>query len=167
MERKRPEGWPVGSFDSYAQAQAAVDMLSDNNFPVEELTIVGVDLMEVEKVTGRLTWAKVIIRGVLSGAWLGVFFAILLGATGANWGNALAIGIGLGIICGVVMVTVPYAMQGGRRDFSSETQIVAGRYDVLCNPQKAREARDRIATFTQETARGFAPARQQSPQEQN
>ena len=32
--RPRPEGWPVGSFDSYADAQAAVDMLSDkSDFP--------------------------------------------------------------------------------------------------------------------------------------
>ena len=59
--RPRPEGWPVGSFDSYADAQAAVDMLSDkSDFPVAELTIVGVDLMEVEHVVGRLTWGRVI-----------------------------------------------------------------------------------------------------------
>ena len=50
----------MGSFDSYADAQAAVDMLSDkSDFPVAELTIVGVDLMEVEHVVGRLTWGRV------------------------------------------------------------------------------------------------------------
>ena len=52
--RPRPEGWPVGSFDSYADAQAAVDMLSDkSDFPVAELTIVGVDLMG----SGTRCWA--------------------------------------------------------------------------------------------------------------
>ncbi|CAB0840100.1 hypothetical protein FRC0337_00949 [Corynebacterium diphtheriae] len=57
-DRAKPEGWPVGSFESYAQAQAAVDMLADNNFPVDKLTIVGVDLMEVERVVGKLTWGE-------------------------------------------------------------------------------------------------------------
>ncbi len=66
--RQRPSGWPVGSFESYLDAQAAVDKLSDQEFPVDALTIVGVDLLEVENVTGRLTWGKVIGSGALSGA---------------------------------------------------------------------------------------------------
>ena len=48
-----PKGWPVGSYPTYAEAQRAVDYLSDNQFPVKEVTIVGVDLMQVERVTGR------------------------------------------------------------------------------------------------------------------
>ena len=32
--RPRPTGWPVGSFDSYVDAQAAVDKLSDEEFDV-------------------------------------------------------------------------------------------------------------------------------------
>lgn len=49
-----PKGWPVGSYPTYAEAQKAVDYLSDNQFPVQQVTIVGVDLMQVERVTGRL-----------------------------------------------------------------------------------------------------------------
>ena len=44
---ERPAGWPVGSFNTYAEAQAAVDNLSDRSFPVENLSIVGVDLIQV------------------------------------------------------------------------------------------------------------------------
>ncbi|WP_425292283.1 general stress protein [Corynebacterium mayonis] len=51
--RQRPSGWPVGRFDTYADAQRAVDSLADSDFPVQHLTIVGVDLMQVENVTGR------------------------------------------------------------------------------------------------------------------
>ncbi|MGH3534879.1 MAG: general stress protein, partial [Pseudonocardiaceae bacterium] len=42
-----PKGWPVGSYPTYAEAQRAVDYLSEQQFPVEQVTIVGVDLMQV------------------------------------------------------------------------------------------------------------------------
>src|SRR5580693_3945986 len=73
-----PKGWPVGSYPTYAEAQRAVDYLSDLEFPVQHVTIVGVDLMQVERVTGRLTWAKVLGGGVISGAWLGLFIGLVL-----------------------------------------------------------------------------------------
>ena len=53
-----PKGWPIGSYPTYAEAQRAVDYLSDQEFPVQQVTIVGVDLMQVERVTGRLTWPQ-------------------------------------------------------------------------------------------------------------
>ncbi|AZA11176.1 general stress protein [Corynebacterium gerontici] len=144
---QRPEGWPVGSFDSYAQAQEAVDMLSDRSFAVEELTIVGVDLMQVEKVIGRLTWGRVLASGAASGAWLGLFFGMMLGLFGTDWLSAVTTGIFMGVIFGLVFAAVPYAASRGKRDFASSTQIVAGRYDVLCSPNKAHEARDIIAAY--------------------
>ena len=73
-----PKGWPIGSYPTYEAAQRAVDYLSDNQFPVQQVTIVGVDLMQVERVTGRLNWAKVLGGGVLSGACLGLFIGLVL-----------------------------------------------------------------------------------------
>ena len=49
----------VGSYSSYEEAQAAVDRLSDEGFPVENLDIVGSGLRLVERVTGRVTTAWV------------------------------------------------------------------------------------------------------------
>ena len=63
-----PKGWPIGSYPTYAEAQRAVDYLSDQEFPVQQVTIVGVDLMQVERVTGRLTWSRVLGGGALTGA---------------------------------------------------------------------------------------------------
>ena len=137
-----PKGWPVGSYPTYAEAQRAVDYLSDNQFPVKEVTIVGVDLMQVERVTGRLTWGKVLGGGVLSGAWLGVFIGLLLGLFSNNVGQYLPIGILAGVIFGLITSSIPYAMAKGTRDFSSTMQLVAGRYDVLCDPPNAERARD-------------------------
>lgn len=150
--RQRPSGWPVGSFDSYTDAQAAVDKLSDMEFPVSQLTIVGVDLMEVERVTGRLTWGRVIGGGALSGAWLGVFFGLLLSILGLGFWTPMLLGVVMGAIFGIVLAVVPYAFSQGRRDFVSSTEIVAGRYDVLCEPEHAVQARDEIARMG--TARG-------------
>ena len=48
-----PTGWPVGSYATYEEAQRAVDHLADSDFPVRDVTIVGVDLMLVERVLFR------------------------------------------------------------------------------------------------------------------
>lgn len=145
--RKRPSGWPVGSFQTYEEAQRAVDELSDREFRVEDLTIVGVDLMQVENVTGRLTWPRVLGGGALSGIWMGVFIGLifaLFAVPGAGWSIFLW-SILIGALFGVIFAAVGYAFTGGKRDFSSMTSIVAGRYDVLCEPDTAPRARDIIA----------------------
>lgn len=152
-DRQPPKGWPVGSFHTYTEAQAAVDHLSDEKFPVEKLTIVGVDLMEVEKVTGRLTWGKVLGLGAGSGAWFGLFFGLLLALYSDNAWGAMIWGVIMGALFGVIAAAVSYAFTQGQRDFSSNTQIVANRYDVLCDPDQAPAARDAIAKM----GAGFHP----------
>src|SRR5271169_5178708 len=140
-----PKGWPVGSYPTYAEAQRAVDYLSDQQFPVQQVTIVGVDLMQVERVTGRLTWTKVLGGGVLSGAWLGLFIGFVLGFFSRYLWVALVTGLVAGWVFGLITSAVPYAMARGTRYFSSTMQLEAGRYDVLCNPQNAEKARDLLA----------------------
>ncbi len=143
-----PKGWPIGSYPTYAEAQRAVDYLSDQQFPVQQVTIVGVDLMQVERVTGRLTWPKVLGGGVITGAWLGIFIGLVLGLITTNTVQALITGVIAGIGFGLISSAVPYAMARGTRDFSSTMQLVAGRYDVLCDPQNAEKARDLLARLT-------------------
>ncbi|WP_143965364.1 general stress protein [Gordonia zhaorongruii] len=142
-----PKGWPVGSYDTYEQAQHAVDHLSDSHFAVENLTIVGVDLMQVERVLGRLSWGKVIGGGIVSGAWLGLFFGALVSlfASGQNVWAPIAFGVIAGMVFGLISAAIPYAATRGQRDFTSTMQLVAGRYDVLCDPRTAEQARDILA----------------------
>ena len=115
------------------------------------MTIVGVDLMLVERVIGRLTWGRVLVSGAASGAWLGLFVGLLLSLfSTANPGNFWPIVVGLvsGAVFGMVFAAVGYRASEGRRDFQSASQMVAGRYDVLCEPrnaEKARELRARLA----------------------
>ncbi|MCV7268423.1 general stress protein [Mycolicibacterium doricum] len=143
-----PKGWPIGSYPTYAEAQRAVDFLSDQQFPVQQVTIVGVDLMQVERVTGRLSWPKVLGGGVLTGAWLGLFIGLILGFFSPNPWSALLTGLIAGVFFGLITSAIPYAMARGTRDFSSTMQLVAGRYDVLCDPKNAEQGRDLLARLT-------------------
>jgi len=139
-----PTGWPVGSFATYEEAQQAVDYLADNEFPVEDVTIVGVDLMLVERVIGRLTWGRVLASGATSGIWMGLFVGALLAYFNNNVG-ALIVGVVAGVLFSVVFAALSYSLTRGRRDFTSSSQLVAGRYDVLSQPRNAERAKEMLA----------------------
>ncbi|MGY2079682.1 general stress protein [Modestobacter sp. SYSU DS0657] len=144
-------GVQVASYDDYQQAQRAVDHLSDQKFPVENVTIIGSDLRLVEKVTGRLTWGRAIGAGAASGAWFGLFVGLLLGIfapDGSSWIGSVLTGLLIGLVFGAVFAAVGYAATGGRRDFTSTSQTVANRYDVMCNPQFAEQARAELARLS-------------------
>lgn len=137
-----PAGDEVAAYSTYLQAQQAVDYLSDNKFPVENVTIVGTDLRMVERVTGRLTYGRVALAGVLSGAWFGLFVGLLLTFfAGDGGGGVLFVGIGLGAGFGLLFSVLSYAFTGGRRDFTSSSQIVAATYAILCAHDHAGDAR--------------------------
>ena len=141
-----PQGIEVASFSGYLEAQAAVDLLSDKAFPVQHVTIVGNDLMMVERVTGRLTYGRVAMAGVAAGAWFGLFVGILLylfasDAQGPGVFAAIAIGAGFGGLFSIIS----YSFTGGKRDFTSSSQIVASVYTVLCAAEHAGPARTLLA----------------------
>lgn len=141
-----PTGWPIGSYATYGEAQHAVDFLAENEFSVSDVTIVGVDLMLVERVLGRLTWGRVLGTGAMSGAWFGLFAGLLLGLfVSQGFVVQLLTGLVLGVVFGLVFAALGYRMSRGRRDFSSASQLVAGRYDVLCQPRTAEQARELLA----------------------
>ncbi len=144
-------GVQVGSYEDYQQAQRAVDHLSDQKFPVENVTIIGSELRMVERVTGRLSWGRAIGAGAASGAWFGLFVGLLLGifaADGSSWFGSVLTGLLIGLVFGAVFGAVGYAATRGQRDFTSTSQVVAGRYDVLCNPQFAEQARAELARLS-------------------
>ena len=140
-------GVPIGSYDDYAQAQRAVDFLSDEGFPVERVTVIGSDLKMVEKVLGRLTTGRAAAAGAASGAWFGLFVGLLLGAFSddGSWIGIVLLGLVVGAVFGAVSGAVRHAATQGQRDFASTSQVVATRYDVLCDPQVAEQARGLLA----------------------
>ncbi|EPD30909.1 general stress protein [Gleimia europaea] len=126
------QGTEVASYRTYAEAQAAVDHLSDQAFDVRGLAIVGTDLQLVERITGRLTWGKVLWDGFLSGIWLGLFIGLFSALWSPNASVAIVlVGMAMGAVFGMTLASVPYAFTRGKRDFTSATQVVASRYAIL------------------------------------
>src|SRR3954465_15428669 len=76
FELKFPQS--VGIYNTYDEAQRAVDYLSDEKFEVQNLAIVGTDLKSVERVLGRRSWGTVIAQGVQSGVSTGLLVALVL-----------------------------------------------------------------------------------------
>lgn len=146
-----PTGLPVGSYPTYVEAQRAVDYLSDQKFPVEHVTIVGSDLRLVERVTGRLTQSRAIMAGAGSGAWFGLFVGVLLSLLPPS--NILLVipGVLIGALFGLIFGWIGYRATGGHRDFTSRTQVVASKYDVLCQPHYAEDARNHLARLALKT----------------
>jgi hypothetical protein len=145
-----PRGDTIARYATYLEAQRAVDYLSDQAFPVQFVTIVGTGLRMVERVTGRLTYPKVAGASALSGAWLGLFFGLLLSLFGGTNGGilvpAILFGAGFGILWGIIT----YSLTGGRRDFTSQSQVVASEYEVLCLTDQAGRARELLGRLQAE-----------------
>lgn len=123
----------LGVFEAYADAQRAVDYLSDEGFPVENVLIVGTDLRQVERVLGRMTNGRAAGAGAASGAWFGLLVGLLLGlfVSGANWLGVVITGIVIGAVFGAVSGYLNHLATRGQRDFASISQVVATRYEVL------------------------------------
>lgn len=133
-------------YDTYAEAQRTVDYLSDKEFPVQNCMIVGTDLKQVERITGRLTWGKIALGGALSGLWLGMFVGLIFSLFTPNEVFAVIASTALfGVAFGIIWAIVGFAATRGRRDFSSVSSVVATRYEVLVEHRHAARARELLA----------------------
>ena len=135
MDPQMPTGTEVASYQTYAQARAAVDFLSDSGFDVSSITIVGTDLHLVERVTGRMTIARASMSGASSGALWGALAGMLMSA-GQNAGGTGAWvvgGIVVGALAGMALSALAFLIRGRSRDLVSSQQVVALRYAVLAS----------------------------------
>jgi hypothetical protein len=155
FELKFPQS--VGIYQTYADAQKAVDYLADQRFEVQNLAIVGTDLKSVERVLGRRSWGTVIVQGLQSGLSTGLLVGLLL-LIFTKPGSVLLlllVALAIGIVLGIVFNAAAYAMTGGRRDFTSVTQTVATKYEVLCEHKVAAQAREMLQQMPGARAAAF------------
>ncbi|MDQ2781721.1 general stress protein [Lapillicoccus sp.] len=134
----------LGIFEKYEEAQKTVDTLSDAEFPVQNCLIVGTELKQLERVTGRLTWGRVLLGGALSGIWLGLFIGLIF-ALFTSQGSPVGIVVAtvlFGALFGVIWGAITYSLTGGRRDFSSVSLTVPSKYEVLVEHKHAQRARE-------------------------
>ena len=141
----QPRRRAVAAYDSYSDAQRAVDRLSDRGFPVDRVAIVGHGLEYVEQVTGRFTTARAALVGALEGALLGACFGLLMALIFSYDPNpALPLlvlyGLVAGALIGAALGALLHAATGGTRDFTSLPGLQAERYEVVVDDEFAARA---------------------------
>lgn len=134
----------VASYSSYDEAQAAVDRLSDDGFPIENLDIIGSDLRLLERVTGRMTRARAAGKGAVTGAGLGAFIGLLFGlfTPGFTWLGVVLAGTFFGAGWGVAFGFASQAFGPGGRGFASTRRLVAASYAVVVRGGYTEQARN-------------------------
>ena len=143
-----PQGEVIANFKQYTDALAYVDNLIKHNFPAGSVAIVGSDLRTVERIRGKVTYARLAIGGAVTGSWVGLAFGLVFGggsaATQAELVNATAgvgqsvvIGAGLGMLFNVIR----YSMSRNKRGFVSQSSVVASKYQVQVPAALADQAR--------------------------
>ena len=140
---------PVVGFDTYVEAERAVDFLSDQGFPVQHTTISGAGLRLVEHVLGRLTYLKAAGMGAVSGLWFGLLFGVFLALFTADrvaWFAVILWALLWSGFAGAAFGLFRHGLSGRRRDFTSTRQLLADRYEVLVDPVYAERARQLLGT---------------------
>jgi len=141
----------VSSATTYKDAEHAVDWLSDHEFPVERITIVGTGLRYVENVSGRLTTGRAALAGTGGGALLGLVWGLLFALlftldSGSFWG-LLAFSILVGAAFGALVGAISQSSTGGSHDFTSTADTRADHYEVQVDDGYANEARRLLSTM--------------------
>lgn len=144
---------PIGSYETYSEAERTVDYLSDNGFPVERVAIIGSDVKLVEQVVGRLDYGGAALRGAGSGALTGLLIGWLFGVfawfTPVLAAFTLALyGLVFGAVIGAIFGLLAHALQRGRRDFASVRMMTPTRWEVVADDAVADEAEDLLAKMT-------------------
>jgi hypothetical protein len=146
-----PNGEVLADFPQYAEAVAYVEKLVRNDFPAGFIAIVGSDLRSVERVRGKMSYARVAFSGAVTGAWIGLIYAFLFGpaidtaniASDANGtlGSAIVIGAGVGMLFNVLR----FSFSRSKREFVSQSSIVAAKYQVQVPSNMLSQANEAAA----------------------
>lgn len=149
LQSSVPRGDVLASFESYTDAQDAINKLAKAEFDVKGIAIVGRNLTTVEMVTARLSYGRAALAGASTGAWLGLFFGLISTIIApittqqvAIFFSAIVAGAGIGMIFGVVN----YSIMRKRRDYAATSQLLAERYDVIISPNLTAKAHSILGT---------------------
>lgn len=143
-----PRGHSLGEFRTHAEATEFVNKLVAGDFSANKVSILGHDLVLVERVRSRLGYGRVAASGALTGFWLGLIFALLIGAgfdVGANeevnyapqeFLAVVVIAAGVGMLVNILR----FLASKNKRGFLSSQMPVASRYEVIVPEEDASKA---------------------------
>lgn len=149
-----PRGHSLAEFRTHAEASEYVNKLVQADFAANKISIIGHDLVLVERVRSRLGYGRVAGSGAVTGFWLGLIFALILGA-----GVDVSAEGNVSYVPQEFMAVVLMAAGGGmlfnilrfvatknRRGFLSSQMPVAARYEVIVPEEDAVAARSALAS---------------------
>ncbi|GAA5028589.1 general stress protein [Microbacterium fluvii] len=151
-------GPTVASFPTYEGAQKAVSALIAAEIPAREIAIVGNQLRSIERITGRLGYARAARSGAVNGLFLGFLFAAIfvLGMPSVQiqvFVGVLLIGIAIGMMTSIVS----YSIIRRRRDYASVMQVLADHYEVTVASHSAPRARQVLGVQSPSATRATQP----------
>lgn len=134
-----PRGHTLGEFKNYSDASALVTKLVQSDFPAGKVSIIGHDPVLVERVRSKLGYGRVALSGSVTGFWLGLLFALILGIgfSQAEEGEisyqpqqfaaVLIVAAGVGMLVNILR----FSFAKNKRGYLSSALPVASRYEVI------------------------------------
>lgn len=143
-----PTGHSMGEFRNYIDATELVNKLVQGDFPAAKISIIGHDPVLVERVRSRLGYGRVALSGALTGFWLGLIFAILLGVgftqspdgeisyQPQQFAAVLIVAAGIGMLVNILR----FGLAKQKRGYLSTQMPIATRYEVIVPTEDAAAA---------------------------
>lgn len=140
-----PRGHSLGEFPNYQDATKLVERLIAGEFAPTKISIIGHDPVLVERVRSRLGYGRVALSGAVTGFWMGLIFALLIGAGmevtpegGVNYlpqqfFSVMFVAAGLGMLFQIIRFTATK----NKRSFLSSQMPIATRYEVIVPDEDA------------------------------
>jgi hypothetical protein len=145
-----PKGSVLGEFTNYSDATAMVEKLLLGEFRPENISLIGHNPLLVERIRSRLGYGRVGLSGAMTGLWIGLIFALLVGAgiTVSPEGElsynpqqffaTVVISAGLGMLINIIR----FSLGRTKRGFLSTQMPVAARWEVVVPDAEAGKARN-------------------------
>lgn len=149
-----PKGHSLGEFTSYQEATGMVTRLVQGDFPASKISIVGHDPVIVESVRSKLGYGRIALSGMLTGFWLGLIFALLLGIgfttspdgevsyQPQTFAAALIVAAGFGMLINILR----FSFSKSKRSYLSTQMPVASRYEVIVPTEEVAAANKALSS---------------------
>jgi hypothetical protein len=143
-----PTGHTLGNFPTYQEAQALVENLISGDFSPSKISIIGHDPVMVERIRGRLGYGRIALSGAITGLWIGLLFALLLGSGVSvaedggteflpqQFASVVSVAAGIGMLFNILR----FSASKNKRSFLSTQIPVASRYEVIVPEADAPKA---------------------------
>lgn len=151
-----PRGHTVGEFQNYQDASAMVTRLVQGDFPAAKISIVGHEPVIVESVRSKLGYGRIAMSGSLTGFWLGLIFALLIGVgfttnpdgetsyQPQTFAAVLIVASGIGMLVNILR----FAFSKSKRGYLSTQMPIASRYQVIVPSEEAALATKALTSST-------------------